>query len=75
MLERLYWRPFDLWLLLTLTSHHVSDQDDERQSGALLLEDGLDGSDESESEGDARQQVPRTREAAWVDEDDEQEEE
>ncbi|XP_068606247.1 U3 small nucleolar RNA-associated protein 18 homolog [Brachionichthys hirsutus] len=47
---------------------------DEQQSRALLLEDDV-GSDRSESEEDDQPRPPRTKEAAWVDEDDELEEE
>ncbi|XP_076609639.1 U3 small nucleolar RNA-associated protein 18 homolog isoform X1 [Chaetodon auriga] len=47
-------------------------EDDEEQTGTLLAEDAVD---ESEDEDEARLQLRPTREAAWVDEDDELEEE
>ncbi|XP_061568264.1 U3 small nucleolar RNA-associated protein 18 homolog isoform X2 [Cololabis saira] len=46
------------------------EEEEEEQTGALLLLED-DGSDESEAEAEARQQP---RKPAWVDEDDEQEE-
>lgn len=55
-----------------MTSLPVVEQEDEEQSGTLL-EDRADESDESEAEDEARLQTDR--EAAWVDEDDELEEE
>ncbi|KAF7643231.1 hypothetical protein LDENG_00243000, partial [Lucifuga dentata] len=49
-------------------------QDEDKQSG-MLLDKNEDESGESEAEDEARLQVPRVRTAAWVDEDDELEEE
>lgn len=51
------------------------EQEDEEQTGALLAEDAVDESDESEAEDEARLRRRPTGEAAWVDEDDELEEE
>nr|XP_046272489.1 U3 small nucleolar RNA-associated protein 18 homolog [Scatophagus argus]XP_046272490.1 U3 small nucleolar RNA-associated protein 18 homolog [Scatophagus argus] len=50
-------------------------EEDEEQSGALLVEDEVKVSSESEAEDEARPQLQPIREAAWVDEDDELEEE
>ncbi|XP_041813327.1 U3 small nucleolar RNA-associated protein 18 homolog [Chelmon rostratus] len=50
-------------------------EEDEEQTGALLAEDAVDESDESEAEDEARLRRRPTGEAAWVDEDDELEEE
>uniref|UniRef100_A0A3Q0T0W0 U3 small nucleolar RNA-associated protein 18 homolog n=1 Tax=Amphilophus citrinellus TaxID=61819 RepID=A0A3Q0T0W0_AMPCI len=51
-------------------------EDDEEQAGPLLLEDkDEEEGEESEDEGGARQQLQAKRKAAWVDEDDELEEE
>ncbi|XP_044037158.1 U3 small nucleolar RNA-associated protein 18 homolog isoform X2 [Siniperca chuatsi] len=50
-------------------------EEDEEQTGTLLGEDEDDESGESEAEDEARLQLQPTREAAWVDEDDELEEE
>ncbi|XP_067427022.1 U3 small nucleolar RNA-associated protein 18 homolog [Thunnus thynnus] len=49
-------------------------EEDEEQTGTLLAEDGDEESGESEAENEARPQVQPTRKAAWVDEDDELEE-
>lgn len=49
----------------------VEQEDEEEQAGALLVEDGDHVSCDSEDDGGCVQ----IREAAWVDEDDEQEEE
>lgn len=53
----------------------VGEQVDEDQTGALLVEDRDEESGESEDEDGARPQLQMTRKAAWVDEDDELEEE
>ncbi|XP_070779627.1 U3 small nucleolar RNA-associated protein 18 homolog [Enoplosus armatus] len=50
-------------------------EEDEEQTGTLLVEEKDDESGESEAEDGAHLQVQPTREAAWVDEDDELEEE
>lgn len=51
-------------------------EEDEEQAGPLLLEDkDEEEGEESEDEGRARQQLQAKRKAAWVDEDDELEEE
>lgn len=57
-----------------MTSLPVVEQEDEdeEQSGTLLEEDKTD---ESEAEDEARLQLQTDREAAWVDEDDELDEE
>uniref|UniRef100_A0A667X2T1 Uncharacterized protein n=1 Tax=Myripristis murdjan TaxID=586833 RepID=A0A667X2T1_9TELE len=52
---------------------HVIHQDKDQQRATLL--DDKDDSSESEAENEARLEVPPTRKAAWVDEDDELEEE
>lgn len=51
------------------------EQEDEEQTAALLVEDEDHESGESEAEDGARLQLQPTRGAAWVDEDDELEEE
>lgn len=53
----------------------VGEQVDEDQTGALLVEDRDEESGESEDEDEARPQLQTSRKAAWVDEDDELEEE
>lgn len=51
------------------------EQEDEEQTDSLLTEDKDDESGDSEAEDEARLQLGPTRGAAWVDEDDELEEE
>ncbi|KAM7387635.1 hypothetical protein PAMA_009988 [Pampus argenteus] len=50
-------------------------EEDEKKTGTLLTEDDDDESAKSEAEDDARLQLQPTRRAAWVDDDDELEEE
>lgn len=52
----------------------VTEQEDEEQTGTLLVEDRDEESGESDDEDNARLQLQPTRKAAWVDEDDELEE-
>lgn len=52
------------------------EQEDEDQTGLLLLEDkDEEEAKESEDEGGVRQELQAEKKAAWVDEDDELEEE
>lgn len=53
----------------------VGEQVEEHRTGALLLEDGDEESGQSDDEDEARLQIQVPREAAWVDEDDDLEEE
>lgn len=62
-------------MLVFKTLFPVVEQEDEEQTGTLLVEDRDEESGESENEDEARLQVQPTRKAAWVDEDDELEEE
>ncbi|XP_028268122.1 U3 small nucleolar RNA-associated protein 18 homolog [Parambassis ranga] len=50
------------------------EDDEEHQTGTLLLEDKDEESGESEDESEAHQELQSSRKAAWVDEDDELEE-
>ncbi|XP_023251534.1 U3 small nucleolar RNA-associated protein 18 homolog isoform X1 [Seriola lalandi dorsalis] len=55
--------------------HRLVEQEDEERTDTLLVEDEDEESGESEDESEARLQLQPARKAAWVDEDDELEEE